>query len=97
DRVLGALEPLLGDAVAADVPAGALTGTATIQIGVEDLLPRRVEVRVTGDAGALAPGAGPLDLAITADLGDFGTTDQVTLPPADETLRPDQLGSLLGD
>jgi hypothetical protein len=96
DRVLGALGPLLGDAADADVPPGALTGTATIQIGVEDLLPRRIEARITGDAGALAPGAGALDLTITADLSDFGTTDQVTLPPADETLRPDQLGSLLG-
>lgn len=96
ERVVGALAPLLGGAVRADVPPGAVTGTATISVGVEDLLPRRVVVVITGDAGAVAPGAGALDLTITADASDFDTADPVTLPAADERLTPDRLGSLLG-
>jgi hypothetical protein len=96
ERVVGALAPLLGDAVRTDAPAGAVTGTATINVGVEDLLPRRVVVVITGNAGALAPGAGALDLTLAADASDFDTSDTVTLPAADERLTIDRLARLLG-
>lgn len=95
-RALAALGPLLGDAAARPGAANAVSGTATIWVGTGDLVPRRINVILRGDAGRIAPGAGALDLSLTADLGEIDSAGEVVLPPAEDRLRPDELGSIIG-
>lgn len=92
-RAATALAPLLGDA---RVPADAVTGTATLDIGTEDLLLRRAVVHLEGDAAGALDGAGAIDLDITAALSEFDEAGDITLPRASRTISPDQLGSLIG-
>ena len=86
-----ALGPVLGDA---EVVPSAFSGTVTLDIGTDDLILRRATLDLKGDAGAV--GSGAVDLQVRADLSDLDDAGEITLPETTRTIRPDQLGSLIG-
>lgn len=98
-RIEGALDAqraqaALDQALTALGPAGAVAvegGRVSVLVGVEDLLPRRVELAV-GDVGA---DDGPA-LDVTVDPSDFGADLRVTPPDDPQPLGAGGLGGLLG-
>ena len=72
----------------ADVPLG--DGRVAVLVGVEDLLPRRVEVAV-GDVSGEDPA---VDLALSPS--DFGADLEVVAPDDPQPLGSSGLGGLLG-
>lgn len=97
DRALAALGPVLGAGAPDPSAADAVAGTATVWVGTGDLVPRRIALTLRGNAARLAADAGALDVAVTVDIRDIGTSDEVVVPPVDELLTPERvLGSLLG-
>lgn len=90
ERAVAALAPVLGG----EVDPAEYSGTATVYVGTTDLLPRRVVLELSGDAGTA--GTGPVELRVRADLSDFDDAGDIVLPETTQRITPDQLGSLIG-